>query len=205
MTPLRSSALVAFALFLANSAPALSFSVEHSPIVAPASPITQKYHVPVQKAVASTTALHVLGTKEKSEAKSDTQETEAEAPPSVDETTEKYGLEAGLFQSLRSDDGGASAKDLLAKYGVAYLATSIPLALVSFALCYLLVDNGVDVAALLSKVGINVGDAGEKAGTVAIAYAAHKAASPIRFPPTVILTPVVAKLIGKEPNEEVPK
>ena len=38
--------------------------------------------------------------------------------------------------------------------------------------------------------------------TVAIAYAAHKAASPIRFPPTVALTPVVAKLIGKEPNED---
>jgi uncharacterized protein (DUF697 family) len=31
--------------------------------------------------------------------------------------------------------------------------------------------------------------------------AAHKAASPIRFPPTVILTPIVAKMIGKEPNE----
>jgi len=48
-----------------------------------------------------------------------------------------------------------------------------------------------------------VGDTGEKAGTFAIAYAAHKAASPIRFPPTVLLTPVVAKLIGKEPNEDV--
>lgn len=54
---------------------------------------------------------------------------------------------------------------------------------------------------MLSKVGIEAGDSGEKAGTFAIAYAAHKAASPIRFPPTVLLTPVVAKLIGKEPNE----
>lgn len=62
-------------------------------------------------------------------------------------------------------------------------------------------DNGVDVDSLLSKVGIEAGDSGEKAGTFAIAYAAHKAASPIRFPPTVLLTPVVAKLIGKEPNE----
>ncbi len=62
----------------------------------------------------------------------------------------------------------------------------------------------MDVGALLAKVGItNVGDTGEKAGTFAIAYAAHKAASPIRFPPTVLLTPVVAKLIGKEPNEDV--
>eukprot|EP00539_Tryblionella_compressa_P007254 CAMPEP_0178773952 /NCGR_PEP_ID=MMETSP0744-20121128/23377_1 /TAXON_ID=913974 /ORGANISM="Nitzschia punctata, Strain CCMP561" /LENGTH=149 /DNA_ID=CAMNT_0020430785 /DNA_START=34 /DNA_END=484 /DNA_ORIENTATION=- len=79
---------------------------------------------------------------------------------------------------------------------IAYLATSIPLAIVSFAICYVLVDNGVDVGALLAKVGIESTGAADKAGTLAIAYAAHKAASPIRFPPTVILTPVVAKMIG---------
>mmetsp|Transcript_13130 Transcript_13130/g.24673 ORF Transcript_13130/g.24673 Transcript_13130/m.24673 type:complete len:204 (-) Transcript_13130:3736-4347(-) len=123
-----------------------------------------------------------------------------ETKESVEETTEKYGLEAGLFKSLQQKDGGQSAKDLLAKYGVAYLATSIPLAIISFSICYALVDSGVDVADLLSKVGIIVGDTGEKVGTFAIAYAAHKAASPIRFPPTVLLTPVVAKLIGKEPE-----
>lgn len=38
-------------------------------------------------------------------------------------------------------------------------------------------------------------------GTAALAYAAHKAASPIRFPPTVALTPVVAQLLGKKPKE----
>jgi len=140
----------------------------------------------------SSSALYIFNTKE-----------EKEATPSVEETTEKYGLEAGLFQSFKSQDGGTSAKSLLAKYGIAYLATSIPLALLSFLLCYALVDNGVDVTSLLSKVGINnVGDNGDKVGTFAIAYAAHKAASPIRFPPTVLLTPIVAKLIGKEPNEE---
>jgi hypothetical protein len=82
------------------------------------------------------------------------------------------------------------------------VATSIPLALISFAICYVLVDNGVDVGALLSKVGIESSGATETAGTFAIAYAAHKAASPIRFSPTVILTPVVAKLIGKETRRE---
>jgi hypothetical protein len=137
----------------------------------------------------STTALHIFGSKQQEEVE----------PRTAEETAEKYGLEAGLFQSLKSDNSGATAKSLLAKYGIAYLATSIPLAIVSFAICYTLVDNGVDVAGLLAKVGINnVGDAGEKAGTFAIAYAAHKAASPIRFPPTVLLTPVVARLIGKE-------
>lgn len=118
----------------------------------------------------------------------------------AEETTEKYGLEAGVFQAVKSGDG-ESAKSLLAKYGVAYLATSIPLAIVSFAICYALVDNGVDVGSLLSKIGIEASNNSETAGTFAIAYAAHKAASPIRFPPTVLLTPVVAKLIGKEPDE----
>ena len=137
------------------------------------------------------TSLHIFGSKEEEEVE--------QSPRSAEETAEKYGLEAGLFQSLKSDNSGATAKSLLAKYGIAYLATSIPLAIISFAICYTLVDNGVDVAGLLAKVGINnVGDAGEKAGTFAIAYAAHKAASPIRFPPTVLLTPVVARLIGKE-------
>lgn len=125
---------------------------------------------------------------------------------SVDAKTEKYGLEVGLFESLKKKDGGETAKGLLKKYGVAYLATSIPLAIVSFAICYVLVDAGVDVQGLLMKIGIGSetasSDAAEKAGTVAIAYAAHKAASPIRFPPTVLLTPVVAKMIGKEPSTE---
>ncbi|KAL3802095.1 hypothetical protein HJC23_010851 [Cyclotella cryptica] len=84
----------------------------------------------------------------------------------------KKGLEASLFQSLQSQDG-ESAKSLLAQYGIAYLATSIQLAILSFALCYLLVNRGVDVGALMSL---------------------------IRFTPLVLLT-VVAKLTGKEVKE----
>ncbi len=44
------------------------------------------------------------------------------------------------------------AKELLAQYGGAYLVTSISLSLVSFALCYALVQAGVDVPAVLEKV-----------------------------------------------------
>lgn len=61
--------------------------------------------------------------------------------------------------------------------------------------------SGVDVAALLAKVGLQVNDTSEKVGTFAIAYAAHKALSPVRFPPTVALTPVVAKFLGKKKEE----
>ena len=124
----------------------------------------------------------------------------ADETDSAEKATEKFGLEFGLAKAAKDGDG-ESAKSLLKKYGIAYLATSIPLAIVSFTICYLLVDNGVDVSSLLSKVGIDNSGAADKAGTAAIAYACHKAASPIRFPPTVLLTPVVAKIIGKEPEE----
>ncbi|XP_068663819.1 uncharacterized protein [Aristolochia californica] len=125
---------------------------------------------------------------------------------SAEETTEKFGLEAGLWKIFSSKEEGQEerkqksktdqAKELLAKYGGAYLATSISLSIVSFTLCYLLISAGVDVAALLQKVGITANETGEKVGTFALAYAAHKASSPIRFPPTVALTPLVASWIG---------
>ncbi|KAG9455028.1 hypothetical protein H6P81_007932 [Aristolochia fimbriata] len=126
--------------------------------------------------------------------------------PSAEEITEKFGLEAGLWKIFSSKEEKQEeskqksktdqAKELLAKYGGAYLATSISLSIVSFTLCYLLISAGVDVASLLQKVGITASETGEKVGTFALAYAAHKAASPIRFPPTVALTPLVASWIG---------
>eukprot|EP01018_Ginkgo_biloba_P016755 Gb_41241 [translate_table: standard] len=138
-----------------------------------------------------------------------------ESSNSVEEVTKNWGLEAGLWKIFTSkdDDIGEGAKDkkknqakeLLARYGGAYLATSISLSLVSFALCYLLISSGVDVQDLLEKVGIHTDETGEKVGTFALAYAAHKAASPIRFPPTVALTPIVAGWIGKGARREEEK
>ncbi|KAF4374098.1 hypothetical protein G4B88_020490 [Cannabis sativa] len=69
---------------------------------------------------------------------------------------------------------------------------SITLSLISFSLCYVLINAG----------GISANETGEKVGTFALAYAAHKAASPIRFPPTVALTPIVASWIGKKVDKE---
>jgi len=121
----------------------------------------------------------------------------------AEEVTEKYGLEAGLWKVFRGkgEDGkgkGIQAKDLLKRYGSAYLITSISLSVVSFGVCYILVSSGLDVAGFLGRLGLTVSGTSEKVGAVAIAYAAHKALSPVRFPPTVILTPVVAKILGKE-------
>lgn len=129
----------------------------------------------------------------------------AEDKSPAETTTEKYGLEAGLFSVFTAkDDTGKTkaeqAKDLLARYGSAYLITSISFAIVSFAACYAAVNAGVDVASLLRSVGLEASSTSEAVGTFTIAYAAHKALSPVRFPPTVALTPVVARWLGKEPQ-----
>lgn len=128
---------------------------------------------------------------------------EPSASEDLDETTKKYGLEVGLLKAVTSKDvdGKVKPKDLLAKYGAAYLITSISFAVVSYAICYVLVSNGIDVSALLEKVGITATSTASNAGTAGIAYALHKAASPIRFPPTVALTPVVASWIGKKAED----
>lgn len=201
--------LIVVALAILLDDVALSFTTNISPTpqktknrrhVVPVHYRYDAFHVPSSSS--SSSMLHIFKTNnEDGTTTQQQQQPPTTSTSSIEETTEKFGLEVGLYQSLQSQDGGTSAKSLLAKYGIAYLATSIPLALLSFTLCYILVDNGVDVSNLLSKVGItNLGNTGEKAGTFAIAYAAHKAASPIRFPPTVLLTPIVAKLIGKEPK-----
>jgi hypothetical protein len=117
-----------------------------------------------------------------------------------EDAVKKYGLEAGLIQAATSKESKLKPKDLLAKYGVAYLVTSITLAIFSYTFFYFLVANGVDVASLLEKVGISSTTAATSTGTAAIAYALHKAASPIRFPPTVLLTPIVANILGKKPK-----
>ena len=127
--------------------------------------------------------------------------TDEKKPEDIEETTKKFGFELGLWKSLTNKDANVKPGDLLKKYGVAYLATSISFAIVSYALCYLLVLNGIDVSALLEKVGIKATTVASNAGTAGIAYAIHKAASPIRFAPTVALTPIVAEWLGKKPNE----
>lgn len=120
----------------------------------------------------------------------------------IDGETKKYGLEVGLWKSITNKDGSSiKPGDLLKKYGAAYLLTSISLAIVSYAICYFLVGAGVDVPALLKKINIEVTTTASNVGTAGIAYVIHKAASPIRFPPTVALTPVVAEILGKKAGE----
>lgn len=104
---------------------------------------------------------------------------------------------------------GPRPADMLRRYGVAYLATSISFSIVSFSSLLFLVNKGVDVVSILGSMGIalkSTADDGVRIiGNGALAYAVHKAISPIRFMPTVAMTPVVAGWMGKEVVSEEAK
>ena len=123
------------------------------------------------------------------------------------DTVLKHGLEVAMLKTVLTsaavDENGnrisrtKQAKQLFKRYGAAYLTTSITLSLISYALCWSAVANGLDIVSLLRRLGLSA-VVSPTAGVGPIAYVAHKAASPIRFPPTVALTPVVSrKLFGR--------
>ena len=90
-----------------------------------------------------------------------------------------------------------SISDAVRRYGGAYLACSVSLSLVSISLFYALVSAGINVAALFSAVGITLASKYERLGTFGLAYLLHKAASPVRFPPTLALTVFAARHWGR--------
>ena len=88
-------------------------------------------------------------------------------------------------------------KGLLKRYGAAYLISSISLSLCSYTLFYELLKRDFDVAGAMAAIGITIHNS-KYYGAAALAYALHKAASPLRFPPTLLLTQILAKWMGKD-------
>lgn len=103
-------------------------------------------------------------------------------------------------------DAKGRAKDLAVTYGPAFFATSTMSSVVSMSLWYTAVRSGVDVQSLVVGLGDWLSNTpvgrpsaldqiNNSVGAFALAYIAHKASSPIRFPFVVAMTPYVAKVI----------
>ncbi|KAJ8908315.1 hypothetical protein NDN08_005028 [Rhodosorus marinus] len=116
-------------------------------------------------------------------------------------------------------EGGKSkadkATDLMKIYGGSYLATSISTSVVSLATFYFAIEAGFDVPSMVNSFGdwLATTPLGRPAvleqvnpsmGTFALAYIAHKATSPARFPLVVAAVPYVAKFFKKSDTEKDP-
>lgn len=112
------------------------------------------------------------------------------------------------------DSQQPTAKELAKLYGGSYLGTSIGLSIISYFVLYALIAVGVDIRTVMNALGDFLGSTpfgrpsaidniSDTASTAALAYVAHKAMSPLRFPLTVAATPIVANIFSsREPNSE---
>lgn len=106
----------------------------------------------------------------------------------------------------------SKAKQFATLYGGSYLGTSMAMAVVSYAAWYSLIKAGVDVVAVVRVLGdwlattpigrpAVLSRVNESIGTATLAYIAHKATSPLRFPLTLAATPFVARAFSRKSKD----
>lgn len=119
-------------------------------------------------------------------------------------------MDAGEKMPPRLPDtgNGGKAGEFAKLYGGSYLGTSMAMAVLSYSTWYALIKGGVDVVALVQALGDWLATTpigrpqvlsrvNETVGTATLAYIAHKASSPLRFPLTIAATPFVARAFSK--------
>lgn len=85
----------------------------------------------------------------------------------------------------------ARLKQLMDDYGGVALAVYWIIFLSCLAGFYLALERGVDVGALIERMGLDWGEAAETTGTIAVAYAATKVLQPLRILLTLALVPPI--------------
>lgn len=99
------------------------------------------------------------------------------------------------------DEKPLSKKDQVKKafkeYGSTVIIFHVALSLASLGCCYLLVLNGLDVVAIVQKLGIQSERLSSisNASTFVVAYAFHKVFSPVRLSITLFSTPIIVRYL----------
>uniref|UniRef100_A0A336M0D1 CSON009580 protein n=1 Tax=Culicoides sonorensis TaxID=179676 RepID=A0A336M0D1_CULSO len=89
-------------------------------------------------------------------------------------------------------------KRAIKEYGSTVIVFHIGISLMSLGSFYLLVSSGLDVAALLDKLGVSAEASGkimQGASTFVIAYAVHKIFAPVRISITLFSTPFIVRYL----------
>lgn len=99
----------------------------------------------------------------------------------------------------------ARLKQLIDDYGYVALAVYWIIFLTTLAIFYISLERGVDVGALIERMGMDWGAAAEKTGTVAVAYAATKILQPLRILLTLALVPPIGTWWKKRKAAQEPQ
>ncbi len=94
--------------------------------------------------------------------------------------------------------------DLVARYGKVAIITYFSLFFGALFGFWAAVSSGVDLVSGFQRLGFDASKAASGSGTMVVAYALTKLTQPLRIGITLVATPVIAKLIGREPTEVAP-
>ncbi|RME28435.1 MAG: DUF1279 domain-containing protein [Deltaproteobacteria bacterium] len=90
--------------------------------------------------------------------------------------------------------------DLVARYGKVAIVTYFSLFFGALFGFWAAVSAGLDLASGLERLGLDASQAASGSGSMVVAYALTKLTQPLRIGLTLVATPVIARLIGREPS-----
>lgn len=92
-------------------------------------------------------------------------------------------------------------KKVFKEYGAVGVSFHIGISLMSLGMCYLLISSGIDMAAVLCKVGFSEAVVKSKmaagTSTFVLAYAIHKLFAPVRISITLMSVPLIVRYFRK--------
>nr|XP_033778270.1 protein FAM210B, mitochondrial [Geotrypetes seraphini] len=92
-------------------------------------------------------------------------------------------------------------KQVFKEYGAVGVGFHVGISLVSLGVFYLIISSGVDISAILLKLGFNEAIVQSKAAagtsTFVLAYAVHKLFAPVRISITVVSVPFIVRYFRK--------
>ncbi len=92
-------------------------------------------------------------------------------------------------------------QQLVARYGRVAIITYFSLFFGVLFGFWAAVSSGADLVGGFERLGFDASSAVGGSGTMVVAYAMTKLTQPVRIAATVVLTPIIARFVGREPTE----
>lgn len=89
-------------------------------------------------------------------------------------------------------------QDLVARYGKVAIITYFSIFFSVLFAFWAAVSSGADIAGSLGALGLDTTSASSRSGTFVVAYGFTKLTQPLRIAATVVLTPLIARLVGHQ-------
>ncbi|KAM9361313.1 protein FAM210B, mitochondrial [Symphorus nematophorus] len=154
----------------------------------------------------STRTMHTRATKKSDAAEEQTADNNKEDEQNLKEASPTSSSTAKASGEPEPEEGGKPTKTqqlkkVFKEYGAVGVSFHICISLMSLGMFYLLISSGIDMAAVLCKLGFSEAVVRSKmaagTSTFVLAYAIHKLFAPVRISITLVSVPLIVRYFRK--------